>query len=372
MADYEVSKLMWMGIAIALAASIFVIAQPDIKGVTSDSLANVQKVVDQIKLPGNSDTPSTDPGDYAEVSNYANNGTFAMDENGNGVLWATDESKPIIVNDWMTNWMEGENTIAGKTVSNPKLKTLTIVSPIKLTGNASMLFALDANLETIKGFDKIDVSEVTNFSMMFSGANNLKSIDVSTWDTSKGTNFSNMFSVGITDDPAVFKSKLTSLKLDNMNTSNGTAFIGIFTGLTQLDNFDGYKKLDYSKATATLSMFQGTPIKTLDFSNTKLPKSMSLGNFAAGMPNLETFILGHDDMTITSVGGLFVTSPNIKSVDLGNADVSKVPTYDAVSMFDENKVESLKMNYSDSIYNDLVQGGKLSQSILEAYHAQKP
>lgn len=55
MADYEVSKLMWMGIVVTLATGIFAIAQPNIPALASDSLANVQNVVDGIKTKGDND-----------------------------------------------------------------------------------------------------------------------------------------------------------------------------------------------------------------------------------------------------------------------------------------------------------------------------
>lgn len=57
MADYEVSKLMWMGIVVALAAGVFTIAQPNIKTESQTVLDKVAQVVNGIDTK--SDTPPT-------------------------------------------------------------------------------------------------------------------------------------------------------------------------------------------------------------------------------------------------------------------------------------------------------------------------
>ena len=66
MADYEISKLMWMGIVISLATGIFAIAQPNIPALASDALANVHNVVDGTKTTGdatnNKSIPDLDAG----------------------------------------------------------------------------------------------------------------------------------------------------------------------------------------------------------------------------------------------------------------------------------------------------------------------
>lgn len=55
MADYEVSKIMWVAIVVAVAASIFVIAKPQITTLADSAFANVENVVKGI------DTGDTTP-----------------------------------------------------------------------------------------------------------------------------------------------------------------------------------------------------------------------------------------------------------------------------------------------------------------------
>lgn len=56
MADHEISKLMWMAIAVSLTTGIFAISQPGIRTASAGVLADVQHVVDQIHIPDGSNT----------------------------------------------------------------------------------------------------------------------------------------------------------------------------------------------------------------------------------------------------------------------------------------------------------------------------
>lgn len=51
MADYEVSKLMWIAIVVALAATIFAIAKPEIKNNTTNVLDHISAVVKDVDVP---------------------------------------------------------------------------------------------------------------------------------------------------------------------------------------------------------------------------------------------------------------------------------------------------------------------------------
>lgn len=66
MADYEISKLMWMGIVISLAMGVFAVAQPNIPALASGALANVRNIVDGTKTTGgatnNKSIPDLDVG----------------------------------------------------------------------------------------------------------------------------------------------------------------------------------------------------------------------------------------------------------------------------------------------------------------------
>lgn len=71
MADYEVSKLMWMGIVVALASSIFLIAQPNIK---TESKAVLDKVANVVN-----GTTSTSPSTASSREHVATTSTLNLD-----------------------------------------------------------------------------------------------------------------------------------------------------------------------------------------------------------------------------------------------------------------------------------------------------
>ena len=56
MADAEVSKIMWIAIVVALAASIFIIAKPQITTLAGEVFAKVKEVVDGTKVDGGAAT----------------------------------------------------------------------------------------------------------------------------------------------------------------------------------------------------------------------------------------------------------------------------------------------------------------------------
>ena len=374
MADYEVSKLMWMAIVISLAASVFIVAKPNVQAESQRVLDKVEEVVKSIKLPGTSnDTPSTNPDDYKEVSTYATNGTFAMDENGNGVLWATDKTNPIVVDGGVLSHTEGDNALVGKTMRNNNLKTLTIVSPMKMSGSMTMYFSQNPELTQIKGLDKMDVSEVTDLSYAFTVLPKLKSLDVSGWNTSKVTNFTSTFAAGVSlDSSAARKSDLTSLKLGKMNTSNGTTFTNVFGSLTSLTAFDDYKYLDFSKTNGGLSLsslFSDTALDSIDFTNVKLPATVDFGITFAGMPQLKSFKLGQA-VTVSSMNTMFVNSPKIETVDMSQANVDNVTKNSAQIAFADNNLKLLNVPFTYEISEGLEANGKIPQPVLDAYNAQ--
>lgn len=85
MADYEVSKLMWMAIVIALAASIFVIAKPEIQTQAAGVFDKVGAVVQGINLDG--DTPPADVKYIVTGAEGAGTGDFKLDiSDGNGTV----------------------------------------------------------------------------------------------------------------------------------------------------------------------------------------------------------------------------------------------------------------------------------------------
>ena len=131
---------------------------------------------------------------------------------------------------------------------------------------------------------KLNVSNVTNMTYMFSGCNNLRTIEgIEDWDTSKVVDMSYMF--------------------DSCNV---------------LETLD-FSNWDVSKVTQMTSMFGNcSKIKTLDLSNWDTSKVVGMMNMFAGCSELVSIgSLRADNLEMSSYGGIFSYSELPKLTDFG-------------------------------------------------------
>ena len=103
-------------------------------------------------------------------------------------------------------------------------KVSFLASAINTTNDLKTTFMYCTNLTEIVGLDKLDTSGVVNMSQMFRSCSKLTSLDVSHFDTSAVTTFSNMFA----------GCKVSSLDLSSFDTSNATDMSRIFSGCDSL------------------------------------------------------------------------------------------------------------------------------------------
>lgn len=243
MADYEVSKLMWIGIVIALAASVFVVAKPQISTLANSTFGQISSITKGIGKP-DSTSPlnkiNPDDAKWVTKGNYGTNGKFVVDKDGNAVIYAIDASKPIIFHD-----MLAENAKLPKAT----LTTITFQDKVQGDTNSSTASAFTntfTKLKTITNLDtNVDISNVTDMSYMFMNSQLTTVGDLGKWNTSNVTDMSNMFNnsnltnVGdlskwntsnVTNMAYMFRnSQLTSVgELSNWNTSNVTNMAYMF------------------------------------------------------------------------------------------------------------------------------------------------
>ena len=111
----------------------------------------------------------------------------------------------------------------------------------------------------IKSFDlsSFDTSKVTDMHLMFEACSSLETLDLSSFDTSKVTNMSFMFG-GC--------GSLETLDLSSFDTSKVTGMGGMFYNCRSLETLD-LSGFDTSKVTDMRSMFEGcSSLETLDLS----------------------------------------------------------------------------------------------------------
>ena len=290
MADNEVSKLTWIAIVVALAASIYFVAKPQINSLTTSTFGKISSVVEDIgKINPNN-------AKWVTKGNWGTNGKFVVDKDGNAVIYAIDTSKPIVFHN-----METENTKLPKAT----LTTLTFQDKVQGDTNSSMAEAFNytfAKLKTITNLGmNVDTSNVTDMEWMFHSSK-ITTVDLSQWNTSNVFSMRDMF----------WDSKLTSVgDLSQWNTSNVTNMIDMFS-YSQLTTVGDLSQWDTSNVTSMGAMFF----------NSKLTSVGDLSQW--------------NTSNVTSMGYMFRDSKLTTVGDLGKWDTSKVGYM--TNMFTDSKL----------------------------------
>lgn len=337
MADYEVSKLMWMAIVIALAASIFVIAKPEIQTQAAGVFDKIGNVVGSISTDNAGDNSDTKP---VLEGNYGENGYFEMDKSGTARVYALDTSKPIIV-----------NARQSQTYHNADMKTLTFESPVVASGNLGSFFSRATSLTEIKGLDKWDTSAVTSMNNMFGDNSALTSLDLSSWNVSKVESFDTMF----------YRMKsLSSINLSGWNTSSAISMRSMFDTATKLTTIKGLTNFNTSNVTSFDSMFRmTTSLTSIDVTGWDTSKVTDMSDMFVSTLSLNTLkgVDAFDTRELTNANSMF-SNTNLNSVDLSAWNTSKLT--DVTNMFnnspnltsvgDLNKWDTSSLTSKDNVF----------------------
>ena len=218
---------------------------------------------------------------------------------------------------------------------------------ICLPASAVEFFAYYTNLTEIKGIELLDSSDVTDMRAMFYGDTNLKSIDLSTFNTTKLTSTWDMFN-GCTS--------ITSIDLSSFNTSNVQYFIWMFYNCKNLkilkinkntfttSNVTNMSRMFYncsslaeidvsnfdtSKVTTMEAMFYNcSSVLSLDVSNFNTINSTSMWAMFYNCNKIEKLDLNKfNTSNVTNMAYMFSSCSNLKHIVLGsNFDTTKVTT----------------------------------------------
>lgn len=140
------------------------------------------------------------------------------------------------------------------------------------------------NLKTLN-VSKFDTSQVTDMGSMFGGCSSLTSLDVSSFDTSQVTYMTDMF------DSC---SSLKFLDVSNFNTSNVTSLSGMFNGCVSLMNLD-VSNFNTSKVIDFSFVFRDCKAVTkLDVSKFNTSQVTNMRYVFQGCTNLENILLGEN------------------------------------------------------------------------------
>lgn len=253
---------------------------------------------------------------------------------------------------------------------------------IALNPDSSGMFRGFDNVTEIYGADLFDTSNVTTFSMAFTGSTinaemALKRIDVSTWDVSNCTNMTGMFRLctqleelhisnwdisKVTNMTYMFYgcNKLKALDVSKWNVSSLAAngLMGTFAFcnlITELDvsnwifdpNVDGWmfpmlfqgmnslkelnlRSFPFDKTSITMNIFYGcSSLETLKLPGPKLGKITSFQAMFENCSSLKNLDTSDWDVSgATNMSFMFYGCSALKEIDVSNWDVSKVTSFD--------------------------------------------
>ena len=225
-------------------------------------------------------------------------------QDGSVMAWIVDDTE---TEGYYKLYIGGDGGVTANPNSSTLFSSLKSVKTIDLS-NLDTSYVTDMNymfdgmshLENITFGEKFDTSNVTNMNQMFAtwdGVSQLKTINLSSFKTSKVTNMSGMFA-GLTE--------LTELDLSNFDTSSVTDMGQMFYGLAKITELD-LSNFDTSNVTSMAAMFHNcSSLKALDLSNFNTKKVTGMVNMFLNTTNLQTIYVGPNWSTDgTDIYGMF-------------------------------------------------------------------
>lgn len=175
---------------------------------------------------------------------------------------------------------------------------------------------VNSNIASLN-LSSFDTKNVTNMSSMFLNSK-LTSINLSNFDTKNVTNMSGMFA----------SSSFTSLDVSNFDVSKvmqNRGIGGMFSGARNLQTIN-ISTWDFSNLSSSYPMYQGfigNPVKTLIMDEAILPQDCS--ELLSYQSSLETIsLIDVDTSNVTNMSRMFYNSTSLTELNLTSFDTSKV------------------------------------------------
>lgn len=240
MADAEVSKIMWISIVVALAASIYFIAHTQINTLANQIFEPSSGLISKVLNQDSSNSESK----YTNVSDH--NLKYYTDANKIMHIESINQNMPAIVDSTDKSIFKQLN-----------VKSVVFENSTKFVGDLSNAFQL-STIEVLD-FKNVDTSAVTSMDYMFAN------------------------------------SKISNLNVSTFNTSNVTSMKSMFTATSGFESLD-VSNFDTSKVTSMTSMFSGSEVTSLNLSNFKflaITSEAGVDGIFASSKNLESVTLNN-------------------------------------------------------------------------------
>ncbi|WP_279083449.1 BspA family leucine-rich repeat surface protein, partial [Lactobacillus apis] len=296
----------------------------------------------------------------------------------------------ISYDDWISNQSLSDNE--GNSIHLGNATQIVITGKISLnsSNNANYLFAGFSDVSKIVGLEYLDLSQATSTTYMFSGCEDLTSLDLSSFNTANVTNMDFMFR-GC--------ESLTSLNLSNFNTANVESMESMFRECTSLISLD-LSSFNTANVTEMVSMFRGCEsLTSLDLSNFNTANvtdmrfmfeecasliSLDLSSFdTASVNNMVKMFYGCSSLTslnvsnfdtanVTNMESMFEKCTALPSLDLSSFSILKVTNM--TSMFEDDEklvdlnISSLKTTLPVELHSTFKNCASLIELNLENFH----
>ena len=164
----------------------------------------------------------------------------------------------------------------------------------------------------------LNTSNFTDMGSMFNGCSGLTSLDVSKFNTSN-----------VTDMGAMFEncSGLTSLDVSNFNTNNVTSMVSMFHNCKSLTSLDLSNFNTNNVTNMTQMFFNCSGLTSLDVSSFNTSNVTEMGNMFYNCNSLTSLDLsGWSTSNVTNMNAIFYGCLSLQTLNLSGWDMSKVKT----------------------------------------------
>ena len=200
--------------------------------------------------------------------------------------------------------------------------------------NGKRLFADYTKCEEINGLNKMNSTNVTDMSYMFSNLASMSTLDVSVVNTSSVTNMEGMFMTNnlttlnvsgfdtgkVTNMSKMFKesSNLTSLNINGFNTANANNMSQMFMDCGNITSLN-VSAFNTSNVTNMSAMFMGmSKLETLNVTNFNTANVTDMSSMFASCLKVQRLDLHtFNTAKVTNISGMFTAASSMKSVLLG-------------------------------------------------------
>ena len=200
--------------------------------------------------------------------------------------------------------------------------------------NGKRLFADYTKCDNITGLNKMNSTNVTDMSYMFSNLANMSTLDVSVVNTSSVTNTEGMFMTNnlttlnvsgfdtgkVTNMSKMFKesSNLTSLNINGFNTANTNNMSQMFMDCGNITSLN-VSAFNTSNVTNMSAMFMGmSKLESINVTNFNTANVTDMSSMFASCTKIQRLDLHtFNTAKVTNISGMFTADSSMKSVLLG-------------------------------------------------------